>query len=170
MIFPKRNKIDKNKKINFNFEKKYEQSKPSVKPSGFWYSCYSSWYNWVNIEMPHLLYKYIHKININKNVLTNIRYKNKEKILVINNIKDFDLFNKKYGYIDKNNLYELIQWAKVEKDYGGIEICPYLTERSNYLWYSSFDVASGCIWNIKSIIKNSELVYEKIKNKYVKVL
>ena len=61
--------------------------------------------------MPNRLHKYIHKININKNVLTDIRYKNKEKILVINNIKDFDLFNKKYRYIykNKNILYELIK-------------------------------------------------------------
>lgn len=51
----------------------------------------------------------------------------------------------------------------------GIEICPYLTQRKNFLWYNTFNVASGCIWNTKEIIKNSELIYEKKKGKYVKI-
>lgn len=180
MRLPKRNKIDKNKKINFNFGKVYKQSKNGIKPRGFWYSCYNDWYNWVSGEMPEWLYKYIHKININSKVLTDIENKNKDKILVINNLKDFDIFNKRYGHLDKNennnNIFSnnmkwknyLVNWDKVSKDYGGIEICPYLTQRKHYLWYNTFDVASGCIWNTKAIIKNSELIYEKKKGKYVK--
>ena len=162
MRLPKRNKIDKNKKITFNVTTKYKQTKGYYyKPKGFWYSCYNDWYNWVSIEMPEWLHKYIHKININKDVLTDIRNKNKNKLLVINNVKDFDIFNKRYGY--KRG----INWIKVAEDYGGIEICPFLYKRSNYLWYAIWDVASGCIWNTKSIIKNSELIYEKKKGKYV---
>lgn len=94
MRLPKRNKIDKNKKINFNFGKVYKQSKNGIKPHGFWYSCYNDWYNWTQIE-GMFRYKYIHKININSKVLTDIENKNKDKILVINNIKDFDIFNRR---------------------------------------------------------------------------
>ena len=101
MKLPKRNKIDKNKIIKLNYEKKYEQTK-SRKPNGFWYSCHNNWYNWILNEMPEWLHKYIYKININTNILTNIHNKDKDKLLIINNIKDFDIFNKKYGYIDNN--------------------------------------------------------------------
>ena len=31
-----------------------------------------------------------------------------------------------------------------------------------------WDVASGCIWN-SNIIKNTELIYQKKKDKYVKI-
>lgn len=175
MRLPKRNKIDKKKKINLNFRKVYWQS-CGFKPNGFWYSCYNCWYKWTQEEaMFQFQHKYIHKININSKALTNINYKNKNKILVIKNLKDFDTFNKKYGFLDKkiadNPKWKnyLINWKAVARDYGGIEICPYLTERSNYLWYYTFDVASGCIWNIKSIIKGIEPIYEKKKGEYVKV-
>ena len=177
---PKRNKIDKNKKINFNFENTYNQKVNGFKPSGFWYSCYNDWYDLTQRE-DLFQYKYIHQININSRVLTNIQNKDTDKLLVIHNLKDFDIFNARYAYIDTNqNDTELfgnnikwqnylVDWDKVSQDYGGIEICPYLKQRKHYLWYNSFDVASGCIWNIKSIIKNSDLIYEKKKGKYVKV-
>ena len=59
MKFPKRNKIDKNKKIIFNFEYKYKQPYQGLKPNGFWYSCYDSWYEWCLQNMPSGLHKYI---------------------------------------------------------------------------------------------------------------
>ena len=184
MYLPRRNKIDKKKKINFTI--KYTQ-KIDRKPNGFWYSCYNNWYKWVSKEMPEWLYTYIHKINIHKNVLTDIRNKDKNKLLVIHNIKDFDIFTKKYGmldeqmikyhnthkmskYISKKNWAYVIDWIQVSKDYGGIEICPFFTERSNYIWYEWWSVASGCIWNTEKIIKNLDLIYEKKKGKYTKIL
>ena len=176
MRLPKRNTITNKKKIIFNVDYKYKQPKDGIKPNGLWYSCYNSWYNWVVVEGIPWLHKYIHKININNNVLTDIKNKDKDKLLVISNIKDFDIFNKKYGYSasynkkfwkNKGGGNDLIKWDKVAKDYGGIEICPYLTDKRYYLWYNTFDVASGCIWNTKSIIKNSELIYEKKKGKYI---
>ena len=208
MRLPKRNKMDRKKKIDFDFEYVYEQEKSAPKPVGFWYSCYNSWYNWTEMNDGMFQEKYIHKININSKVLTDIKNKNKDKLLVINNLKDFDIFNKRYGHevvFNKGYGHEVvipwrgsspclnlfgvpvptsspvkikskdkkwkdyfINWDQVSKDYGGIEICPYLKERDHYNWYSGFDVASGCIWNTKAIIKNSELIYEEKKGKYVK--
>lgn len=171
---PKRNKMDNKKKIKFNFEKKYQQVS-GIKPRGFWYSCYNDWYNFTQRE-DQFHSKYIHQININSRVLTNIQNKNKDKLLVIHNLKDFDIFNSRYAYElrysnDSENdlLNYLVDWNKVSQDYGGIQICPYLKKRKKILWYYSFDVASGCVWNIKSIIKNSDLIYEKKNGKYVKV-
>ena len=78
---------------------------------------------------------------------------------MIHNLKDFDIFNSRYAYElrylnDSENdlLNYLVDWNKVSQDYGGIQICPYL-KKEKILWYCSFDVASGCVWNIKSIIK-----------------
>lgn len=79
------------------------------------------------------LHKYIHKINLNRNMFTDIKNKDKNKLLVINNIKDFDTFDKKYRdlYIDeKRNIWRSINWHNVTKDYGGIKICPFLKKRN----------------------------------------
>tara|TARA_Y100000590_G_scaffold415860_1_gene514117 strand:+ start:1168 stop:1683 length:516 start_codon:yes stop_codon:yes gene_type:complete len=169
--------MDNKKKIKFDFEKKYQQVS-GIKPNGFWYSCYNDWYNFTQREDQFVL-KYIHQININSKVSTNIQNKNKDKLLVIHNLKDFDIFNSRYAYKGCHaNEYKndqiilqdyLVDWDKVSQDYGGIQICPYLKKRKHISWYASFDVASGCVWNIKSIIKNSDLIYEKKKGKYVKV-
>tara|TARA_Y100000389_G_C17408616_1_gene489536 strand:- start:649 stop:1170 length:522 start_codon:yes stop_codon:yes gene_type:complete len=172
MKFPKRNIITDKKIIKFNRD--YKQ-RICLKPSGLWYSCYDSWYNWMSEEIPDMLFKYIHKLNIKNNVLTDIRNKNKNKLLVIKTLKDFDLFTKNYKvktyYKDKGIIKEFIfiDWIKVSNDFGGIEICPYLNKRRNILWYYGFDVASGCIWNLQSIIKNLEIIYEKKNDKYIKI-
>ena len=169
MKLPKRNKIDKNK--NIEFTKKYKISLHQLKPSGFWYSCYDDWYNWIIEEdLIEFLYKYIHKININVNIMTDIRNKDKNKLLVIKNIQDLDLFNNIYGVTIKLPFHVYIDWKKVKQDFGGIEICPYLHKRRKiYAWYCSWDVASGCIWNTASIIKNTELIYQKINQKYIPI-
>ena len=176
MIFPKRNTITDIKQLKIGNDKRNQRI--SLKPNGFWYSCGDDWYNWIKREkMTKYLHKYIQQININNNVMTDIRNKDKNKLLIIKNVKDFDIFNKRYGKLQDYLLpiidnfvmiNQYIDWIKVSKDYGGIEICPYFISRNNYVWYNSWDVASGCIWNTKAIIKNSELIYEKKKGKYVK--
>ena len=157
MILPKRNKIINNKLKLQN--KKYKQY-IDWKPRGFWYSCGNSWYKWVKSEMPMWLYKYIYKIDIiNK---TSINNPDKNKILIINTESDFDIFINKY----KENRKQFINWSNVAKDFGGIEICPYMSSKSKYQWYDTWDVASGCVWNYKSIIKSISLIYVKNGNKY----
>ena len=180
MKLPKRNKIDSTKNLELVYIDGVKYKKKTYKPSGFWYSCYNNWYDWIIKEkIFNFLHKYIYKINLNRNILTDIKNKDKNKLLEIKNIKDFDTFDKKYGY---NTIYEkriefrFIHWDKVAKDYGGIEICPLIKKRyakgdgiNNSSWYDGWDVASGCIWNIKSIIKNVKLIYEKKGKKYFKV-
>lgn len=191
MKLPKRNQMNNKSKLIINFDYKYKQLNDGMKPNGFWYSCYDSWFNWTHTQ-GMFIGKYIHKINIKNNAMTNIDNKNKNKLLVIKSIEDFDKFNKKYGYIpnrykkimnkflkkekegklsnweiESGGLhYYLIRWDKVINDYGGIEICPWLKKRMYYFWYSSFDVASGCIWNTKAILKDTKLIYKMKKGKY----
>lgn len=178
MKFPKRNKICKNKR--FNLKQNYTQT-TTFKPNGLWYAYYSGWYNYIMInEMPKRLHKYIHKVEINKNILTDINHKDKNKLLLIKNTKDFDKFHKKYrvirpemlGWISKSSKKfnnDLIDWQKVANDFGGIEFYPYLENRKNYLWYNTLDIASGCIWNLTKIINKTTPVYKKVKNVYQKI-
>jgi len=153
MILPKRNTIV-NRKLKLQNRKYIQQI--DWKPEGFWYSCGNEWYNWVKIEMPEWLYKYIYRIDvINK---TNINKPNKDKLLILSTIKDFNVFINKY----KENRGQFINWKKVSKDFGGIEICPYSKKLANkYQWYETWDVASGCIWNYKPIIKKISLIHTK---------
>ena len=96
MYLPKRNRIDGNKKIIFR--ERYKNYINQGKPNGFWYSCYNSWYNWIIKEgMDSLLHNYIHKINIKSNIITDIWNKDKNKLLVIKNISDFEVFHKRYS-------------------------------------------------------------------------
>lgn len=163
MIFPIRNKIGPIK--YYNFYKKYEQQSYSHKPKGLWYSYYDEWYNWIiGEEMKDYLYKYIHKIKLRKHAITNINKTNKNKLLSIRTLKDFNIFDKRY----RGEGFK-INWKQVAKDYGGIEICPYRQEKEFNSWYFSWDVASGCIWNINAIVKSMVLIYEKKEEKYKRV-
>ena len=118
------------------------------------------------------LHNYIHKINIKSNIITDIWNKDKNKLLVIKNISDFEVFHKRYRkklkIIHSNEfIHEFINWKKVVKDFGGIECCPNVSIYKKYIWFSLWDVASGCVWNTESIIKNTELIYEKKGEKYI---
>ena len=174
MNLPKRNRIDGNKKKIFR--EKYKNYINQGKPNCFWYSCYNSWYNWIIKEgMDSLLHNYIHKINIKSNIITDIWNKDKNKLLVIKNISDFEVFHKRYSkkskIIHSNEFIsnEFINWKKVANDFGGIECCPYIPVYKKYIWFSLWDVASGCVWNTESIIKKTELIYKRKAEKYIKL-
>jgi thiaminase len=89
--------------------------------------------------------------------------------------RDFEVFHKRYSkklkiiYSNEFISNEFINWKKVAKDYGGIEICPCIPVYKKYIWFALWDVASGCVWNTESIIKNTELIYEKKGKKYIEV-
>jgi hypothetical protein len=67
------------------------------------------------------------------------------------------------------NIYHddnIIDWQKVSKKFGGIEFNPYINQVINPIkngkkpilinWYTTVDIPSGCIWNLKPIINNIE--------------
>ena len=177
MKFPRRNKLASRKNIRLDVNYNYPNDNPIIKPHGFWYSCGSAWYDWiVDEEMTegnNWLKKYLYEIELKRGSLTDINHKDPDKILVIKNMKDLNKFNRKYG--SYRNYYDdelwSINWGKVSKDYGGIEICPYPKRivGDKYSWLRTFDAASGCIWNLRPIIKSLELTHKKKGIKYVKV-
>jgi hypothetical protein len=58
----------------------------------------------------------------------------------------------------------LIDWEKVAKKFGGLEFNPYIyhvispiqdgTKSIIMSWYTTVDIPSGCIWNLKPIVEN----------------
>jgi hypothetical protein len=70
------------------------------------------------------------------------------------------LDSKENVYFDHNT----IDWQKVAKKFGGIEFNPYIHQVINpikngakkiiIIWYTTVDIPSGCIWNLKPIVEN----------------
>ena len=150
-----------------------QDNKSSIgKPNGLWYGCGNSWIEWCLAEDFGLGWKYIHEIEIDVN-----------KIKLIDNVADFDLFSEKFGLHDEyyshfvnqsfRTRYDYIDWKCLESlGFMGIEINPYLWERrlNNGMWFYGWDCASGCIWNAKAV-KNVKLIagFDKDKKKIVRV-
>jgi len=137
--------MSSNSELTFN-QVPIEKQSQGAKPRGLWYGVGPSWIDWVRSEMPDWEVDNIFKIDVNQDMM-----------LTITNSEELLAFNKKYGI--KTEYYNIIDWAKVASDYGGIEISPYnykLRMEREVFWYYGWDVASGCVWNegvITGVIK-----------------
>jgi hypothetical protein len=128
------------------------------KPDGLWYACGNEWLDWLKYEMPHWIGKYIYAIELNE-----------DKILKITNVQEFEEFERAYRASEKDDPSRMhgfgggggdisyIDWPKVAKEYGGVEICPYMSSKREVDWYYPWDVASGCIWS-SGVVKSLKLV------------
>ena len=151
------------------------------KPSGFWYAQKDTWFNRISFESENYYpYNgYIYEVTINKKVTLHEMI-DPDSVLVLTNLSEMREFYQKYRqrYTDlhepynndvliKPNTYLFlsrgsINWIKVSKDYGGIEIPGARfqdkedsNKNINYFdqdnWFYNWDVPSGCIWNIKCV-------------------
>lgn len=108
------------------------------KPTGFWYSCEHEWLNWVRLEMPGWESEHYYDVKLDYS-----------KILTLDTEEKMIAFDREYGIDDWT-----INWELVAEKYYGIEICPARRRlRFKLLWYSTWDIASGCIWNKKAILE-----------------
>ena len=176
--FPYRNHIPK---INYNLkELKIETIKPLKKfdklhkPKGLWYGIRHHWADFESNKTSFVnkFSQKVYKINnlfkliLKKDAFTDINNPNKNKILVLKKISEFDKFTNKY-YQNKIG----IRWSDVMKDYGGIEIPKLIYNLHNFHltdvkkdysdirnWYYGWDVPSGIIWN------------NKVSHKIIKIL
>jgi len=126
----------------FELEQRTFNQKVTMKPFGFWYGFGSEWIDWTRSEMPEWVGKYIYSVDIgNTNVLQ------------IKTHMELMMFNREYqSNLSDTGHRRLIDWKKVADKYDGIEINPYQFEaRYQYLWYYGWDIASGCIWNLKNV-------------------
>ena len=126
-------------------EKRYYIQKPDDKPNGFWYGFGNEWIDWTETAGPERKGKYIYEVYINDS-----------KILQINDDQQFIEFTKEYKS-RKQIIPEIIfsiDWPRIEFKYDGIEINPYIDHARNDIkafWYYSWDIASGCIWNLNNV-------------------
>ena len=129
------------------------QHKNLLKPNGLWTSVLYksnkkdlSWIEWLQTEIPD-------KIVPNNTKYFIIKY-NYENILRIHSAKELKQFPNKYGYYSNISKYILIDWRSVAKEYKGIDISPVqkkLLHDKNFIWYSSWDCSSQCIWDFSAI-------------------
>ena len=133
------------------------QRRAQNKPKGLWYACGPEWLNWMSTDMPECLNKvnYIYELTLDPTTICFIR-----------TADDLQKFDRKYG--SKTTWGgETINWAKVARDYKGIEICPYQgADRYVYDWYYGWDIASGCIWDASAIMDSKEEIFTETAETY----
>jgi len=74
-------------------------------------------------------------------------------VLMITNSDELVAFDAEYGTVDHGFIHN-IDWPKVAERYDGIVIAPYIWPyrlAPDFLWYYSWDCASGCFWNLQMI-------------------
>ena len=141
--------------------------KTGLKPKGVWYGCGDSWLKWMDREKPEWLdaVNYVYELELDQ-----------EFILTITNEQQFKRFESEYwgrapwqgrgGWSETgppDGQYEMIEWDTLVGQYDGIEICPYLQQfrMSNSMWYYTWDVASGCIWDSQVLIGEPKLLWQR---------
>ena len=133
-------------KTSFELEQRTFAQLVTMKPRGFWYGFGGEWIDWCRHEMPNWTGKYIYGVDVD-----NIN------ILRITTHMELMQFSREYqsdvsdtGY--RREAGEAIDWKMVASKYDGIEINPYQFEaRYQYMWYYGWDIASGCVWNLKNV-------------------
>jgi hypothetical protein len=159
-----------NRVTTFEDLKNIEHQIINFKPKGFWYANENDWIQWVGENMG-IIYNYFFEVKVHH---TDLKNPDRNKILYLETIEDMIEFSLRFKsirgieyYDDKDDYYDDIynndnnkiiydiNWEKVAGLYGGIEIkisrtC-HLSKEYNLLWASTFDVHSGCVWNMKAI-------------------
>lgn len=127
-----------------------------IKPHGFWYGIRDEWYNYMIQELGSKP-KHIYEVKLFPKSLTSVDYPDKNKVVKIHSKSDVLKLNKYVKKIDHGSK-AIYDWSKLMNSFGGIEILNPrdLADHDHYYLYS-WDVSSGCIWNIdiiRAIIKN----------------
>lgn len=138
----------------------YKQS-ISMKPRGFYYSNDLDWLKYkynscINEDIIFIdEYLYETKILCEKVSLNEEEYDQLDKIILLKSYDDIKTFTKKFDCLQTK-----IDWIDVSEYCSGIEIQNYdiiLEEyrnetndelKNNNMWFTGFDVNSGCIWNV----------------------
>jgi hypothetical protein len=125
-----------------------------LKPVGFWYGIKDAWYNFMVHEM-RVQPIYIYRVAIFPNGCTNIDKPNKNKILCIKSKTDMIKFIDKYVHIVDRGSHTY-DWSLLQSKFGGIEIHN-PRDLGEEMFLLTWDVSSGCIWNIDVIKKLTKI-------------
>ena len=113
------------------------------KPRGLWYACGDEWYTYCSSAFKDRYDEFRHVYLLDIDMSKMLVFKTPEQLLE---------FHKKFKH--NTGSYANINWVSVSERYSGIEICPHHWGlRRKLSWYSTWSVASGCVWDL-DIIKN----------------
>ena len=91
-----------------------------------------------------------------RNHVSEIRLRPENNVLIVDTLSALDAFDRRWN-VDRDS-YRGIPWETIMDAYDGIIIAPYQWERRlEFLWYYTWDCASGCIWNLDAIEQVHEL-------------
>jgi hypothetical protein len=115
----------------------------SYKPEGLWFSLGMEWIEFLigdewGHNMRDRIDDYLYLINTNDSTILTLGKENEEQFL------------NKYGIRNKYDNMD-VDWSKVANDWDGIEIIINPRELNERWLWSTWDIPSGCIWNIKGI-------------------
>ena len=134
-----------------DLSRKMPPSSIGRKPIGLWYGFGTSWIDFIRAEMPERETQHVFKIEVDDFELVDI---DRDKI--------FLWFSQRFKDPQKEGRFGnyKVDWPEVTKKYKGIEFPIYFDKyRGNpdHDWYSSWDIASGCIWDLSAIKKVEKL-------------
>ncbi len=129
----------------YKLEQRQYIQKHHDKPDGFWYGFGDKWIDWAECAGSEYMGKYVYEVDINGS-----------NTLQIKNYSEIIEFTKEYKSIEQiiPGIIFFIDWPRMEHIYDGIEINPYIGQartKEKTIWYYSWDVPSGCIWNLDKV-------------------
>ena len=123
--------------------KQVTQDNERPKPRGLWYGVGFEWLDFTTSDFTSF-YKEDENISVFEFEVNGIN------LLRIKSYDELVAFDEEYSL--GNTRYRNPDWVRLAKKYDGIEIAPYIYEgRHSMFWYYGWDVASGCIWNPRSL-------------------
>lgn len=128
----------------FDPERTYEQNRPTFKPRGFWLTTdgEDGWKAWCESES-FALDSLAH--------CTEFRIREGANVVRLESHADVVQFTAMYA---ARGIRGWVDWSLVVDRYDGVLITPYLWSARmaiETIWYSPWDCASGCFWNLDAI-------------------
>jgi hypothetical protein len=116
------------------------EQKADFKPRGFWFSVGDQWVDWMSSNMTGWKEDNLYNVEVDES-----------KCIVIDTKEKLIEFDRAYGVGDTYSRY--IDWAAVTSSgYSGIIMKKYFYNlRNTYMWYGTWDVASGAVWKTDAI-------------------
>lgn len=130
-----------------NFREKPNQD-IEYKPNGLWYGIGTAWIDYTRDTFPYREQEHMFKIDVDES-----------QMKIIRTLEEMAAFDEEYGVQhDRIHYNRFIDYVRVARDYGGIEIAPYINDAyGKFMWYNSWDVPSGCIWRKGVITKITKI-------------
>ena len=120
----------------------------SFKPKGLWFSIGTEWVDFINSKYNKntsgRVNDYIYDIKINDSKILTLGQENEPLFMDNYGVKNY------YGDMD-------VDWSKVADDWSGIEILINPRQLNNVELWSTWDIPSGCIWDVGGIKSVSKL-------------